>query len=151
MTATGRPNNALSIGKSYYNGNVKPIASGSSTYQGPYTVTNRFVKAGTTYTIYKTGILQQTYTKINGVMVPTNTKIITENVTGIDVLTPSGVDTICNTVAISNTNINCTSMSPHPAGNNYTLYSVQYSPSNVIPRLPPPTPPPQPPKRGMEL
>lgn len=142
--ATGTPDDFLAIGKSYYVGNVIPIISGSSTYQGPYSVTNRFVKQGITYTIYKTGILQQTYETIGGTLVPLSTKIITENVTGIDVTLPSGEDFICNTVSINNTDVFC-SFSTNPAGNNYTFYSLQYTSSALIPRPPRPTPPPQPP------
>ena len=142
--ATGIPNDAKAIGLSYYNGSVVPIAPNSNTFQGPYSATNRFVKDGTTYTIYKTGILQQTYEEIDGALVPFSTQIITENVTGINVVLPSGLDTFCNTVAISNTNVSC-SDSPNPAGNNYTLYGIKYALINVRPQPPPPTPPTPPP------
>uniref|UniRef100_A0A6C0K0S1 Uncharacterized protein n=1 Tax=viral metagenome TaxID=1070528 RepID=A0A6C0K0S1_9ZZZZ len=139
--ATGTPNNAISIGQSYYTININAVpgqpAGPSTVYEGPYNATNHFVLDGVTYTIYKTGILSQTYT--TGNPVPSTIQIVTENVTGIDLILPNGSSFISNAVEISNQTISCGGNNGLNAqGNGYTLYSIQYQSASLSRKLPPP-------------
>jgi len=140
LAAAGTPN-SLAIGQSYYTGNLTFVSG--TTYEGPYNATNLFTLNGVTYTIYKTGILQQVYTSTGANGFPTTTTIVTENVTGIDLQFSNGKNLISNAVDISNQTIFCGGSNPfasagNTTGNTYTLYSIQYEPASLRDRPPPP-------------
>jgi hypothetical protein len=139
--AAAGANDSISIGQSYYTGNLTFVSG--TTYEGPYNATNLFTLNGVIYTIYKTGILQQVYTNNTSTGFPTSTTIVTENVTGIDLQFSNGKNLISNAVDISNQTIFCGGSNPfasagNTTGNTYTLYSIQYEPASLRDRPPPP-------------
>lgn len=140
LNATGTPNAAIAIGQSYYTININLVPGQTTLYQGPYAATNRFVINGITYTIYKNGILSQTYTPGNPV--PSAIQIITENVSGIDVNFSDGNDFISHAVEISNQTVSCGGNNGlNSQGNGYTIYTIQYDSASLMRKLPPPPPP----------
>jgi len=133
-----------SIGYSYYEGSLYPTGE-TNTFEGQYTATNIFTLTGFTYTIYKVGILRQvlsgTYDGTNyGVTVfpiEGGATIVTENVTGINIIQPNGKSSTSNAVKINNRSGVCSA-----TGVPYTEYSIAYDASTLVQRPPPPPAPP---------
>jgi hypothetical protein len=132
------------IGLSYYTVTLFAQDSTYTVFQGPYEATNIFTIGDITYTIYKSGILQQTlsgaYNGTNYLLTgpsgvyPTSVSIVTENVTGINIDTPNG-NFISDVVNINNISGICNSIS-------YTEYSISYANGSIRERKKPPPPPP---------
>ena len=135
------------IGKSYYTVSLFAKDSTYTVFQGPYEATNIFTIGDITYTIYKSGILQQTlsgvYNGLNYLLIgptgvfPTDISIITENVTAINIETANGQSFISDAVNINNVSGTCNGIS-------FTEYSISYANGSIRERkMPPPPPPPR--------
>ena len=135
------------IGTSYYTVSLFAKDSTYTVFEGPYEATNIFTIGDVTYTIYKSGILQQTlsgaYNGSNYLLIgptgvyPMDVSIVTENVTAISIETAQGVNLISNAVNINNTSGVCNGIS-------YTEYSIAYASGSLREKkMPSPPPPPR--------
>lgn len=137
--------NPTKIGLSYYTVSLFALDNTYTIFQGPYQATNIFTIGDVTYTIYKSGILQQklsgAFNGLNYLLVgptgvyPVSVSIVTENVTGINIETANGKNFISNVVNINNISGIC-------SGTSYTEYSISYTNANLRERRKPPSPPP---------
>lgn len=139
--------NPTKIGLSYYKVSLFAADSTYTVFEGPYEATNIFTIGDITYTIYKSGILQQTlsgaYNGSNYLLTgptgvyPIDVSIVTENVTAINIETANGQSFISDAVNINNTSGICN-------GYAYTEYSISYANGSIRERkMPPPPPPPR--------
>lgn len=131
------------IGSSYYTATLYPTET-PDTFEGPYNASNIFTLNDFTYTIYKVGILRQTLssaydgTNYGTTVFPIQggVTIVTENVTGINILQPDGSSFTTNAVKINNVSGFCA-----VTGIAYTEYAIAYDASSLVQRPPPPRPP----------
>jgi len=133
--------NPTVIGKSYYTVTLFAQDDTYTLFEGPFEASNIFTIGDVTYTIYKSGILQQTlsgaYNGNNYLLIgptgvyPIDVSIVTENVTAINIETADGKSFISDVVNINNVSGICNNIA-------YTEYSIAYANGSLRERRKPP-------------